>query len=588
MAAPVQPIERKLVAIFAADVAGYSRLMGQDEVGTLRRLAAHREIMDRLIAQHRGRIANTAGDSVLAEFPSAVDAVQCAVQVQQGLAEANEGVPEDRRMEFRIGLHVGDVMVRGADLLGDGVNVAARLQALAEPGGVCVSAEAYKYAQKLFPNSFWDLGEQRIRNIQESVRAYALKAPRAVSLEAQASRVAGERASIAVLPFNNLSGDVEQDYFADGVVEDFITALTRFKWLTVIARNSSFTYKGRAVDVKQVGRELSVRYVLEGSIRKAGTRLRMTGQLIEAASGRHIWAERYDRDLTDVFDLQDELTRSVVAAIEPNLRSAEIQRARTKPTDSLDAYDLYLRALQERYPSDASGLRDAENLLLQATTIDPNFSDAWASLAECISRQFTIGASRDVDDVTKRACEAASRAVNADADNGIAFAAAAWCFTILGGRHSEALEYIDRAVRLNPNSFYVHARCGWALVHCGEFEPAIASFESAFRLSPIDPERFIAYTGNCAALFFMQRHEEAAASATRASQLQPSHPVVLRWLAACLAMSGRIAEASEAADALRKAGFSLTFIREINGRQLRYPWMLDLFTEGLVRAGLTE
>src|SRR5215204_2023360 len=253
MAGPVQPIERKLVAIFAADVAGYSRLMGQDEVGTLRRLAAHREIMDRLIAQHRGRIANTAGDSVLAEFPSAVDAVQCAVQVQQGLAEANERVPEDRRMEFRIGLHVGDVMVRGADLLGDGVNVAARLQALAEPGGVCVSAEAYKYAQKLFPNSFWDLGEQRIRNIQESVRAYALKAPRAVSVEAQASRVAGERASIAVLPFNNLSGDVEQDYFADGVVEDFITALTRFKWLTVIARNSSFTYKGRAVDVKQVG-----------------------------------------------------------------------------------------------------------------------------------------------------------------------------------------------------------------------------------------------------------------------------------------------------------------------------------------------
>src|SRR5829696_727372 len=346
---PAQPIERKLAAIFAADVAGYSRLMGRDGVGTLRRLSTHREIMDRLIGEHRGRIANTAGDSVLAEFPSVVDAVQCAVEVQQALADANEVVPEDRRMSFRIGVHVGDVMVRGADLLGDGVNVAARLQVLSAPGGVCLSGEAHQYARKVLPFDYEDLGHRAVRNIEEPIRVFRVASIGQQIREAKPS--SGQRLplpdkpSIAVMPFTNMSGDPEQEYFADGIVEDIITALSRLRWLFVIARNSSFTYKGRAVDVKQVGRELGVRYVLEGSVRRAATRLRIAGQLLEASTGAHLWADRFEGDLEQVFELQDQATSSVVGAIAPKLQQAEIERAGRKPTESLDAYDTLLRGL---------------------------------------------------------------------------------------------------------------------------------------------------------------------------------------------------------------------------------------------------
>jgi adenylate cyclase len=293
-----QRLERRLAAIFAADVAGYSRLMSEDEAGTLRALAASRDIMDGLIGEHGGRIANTAGDSVLAEFPSAVDAVQCAVAVQEKLAKADAGVSEHRRLQFRIGVHVGDVVVRGVDLLGDGVNVAARLEGLAEPGGIAISGAAHGYVRKALPLAYSDLGEQHVKNIDEPIRTYAV----AVGLPASTASTASvlkplplpDKPSVAVLPFTNMSGDPEQEYFADGMVEDIITALSRFKSLFVIARNSTFTYKGRAVDVKQVARELGVRYVLAGSIRNNGDRLRITGQLIDARTGAHLWAERFD------------------------------------------------------------------------------------------------------------------------------------------------------------------------------------------------------------------------------------------------------------------------------------------------------
>src|SRR5215207_3800693 len=303
MPSPAQPIERKLAAIFAADVAGYSRLMGQDEVGTLRTLAAHREIMDRLIAEHRGRIANTAGDSVLAEFPSVVDAVQCAVQVQEALAEANEGVPEDRRMSFRIGVHMGDVMIRGGDLLGDGVNIAARLQALAHPGGVCLSGEAHQYARRVLSLAYEDLGHQTIRNIEEPIRAYAVKPVRLAGGEtgqpSESSRTLSlpDRPSIAVLPFENISGSPEDEYFADGITEDLITALTRVRWVQVVARNSVFGYKRKAQDIRQVARDLRATYMLEGSVRREAGRVRLTAQLIDGTTGTHIWAKRYDRSL---------------------------------------------------------------------------------------------------------------------------------------------------------------------------------------------------------------------------------------------------------------------------------------------------
>ena len=311
--------ERRLIAIFAADVEGYSRLMGADEVGTFKDLTQRRDILDSLIASRRGRIANTAGDSVLAEFGSAVDAVQCAVEAQAALSQANVGLSPDRHINFRIGVHVGDVMIKGGDLFGDGVNIAARLQTLASAGGVCLSGVAYDQVRKILPFAFADLGAQQVKNIDEPVRAFSVVAERAAVVTATANAsvplALPDKPSIAVLPFQNMSGDPEQEYFADGIVEDIITALSRFKSLFVIARNSSFTFKGRAVDIKEVGRRLGVRYVLEGSVRKASGKVRITGQLIDAVTGAHLWADRFERDLTDIFALQDEVTLAVVSAI---------------------------------------------------------------------------------------------------------------------------------------------------------------------------------------------------------------------------------------------------------------------------------
>ena len=383
MAKPGQRVGRKLAAIFAADVAGYSRLMGLDEVGTLRLLTGHREILDGLIAEHGGRIANTAGDSVLAEFPSAVDAVQCALEAQERLAEANERVLADRKLEFRIGIHVGDVVVRGGDLFGDGVNIAARLQALAAPGDVCISGTVHEHVRKLPTLRFADLGPQPIKNIDEPVRAYLLSSGGAPEVggggpDRPKPLPLPDKPSIAVLPFTNMSGDPEQEYFADGLVEEIITGLSRVRSFFVIARNSSFTYKNRAVDVRQVARELGVRYVLEGSIRKAGSRVRIVGQLIDATTGHHIWADRFEGDIGDIFDLQDKVTESVVGAVEPSIRLEEIRKARTKPTNYITAYDLYLRALPGFYSMTREGFADVRRLTNEALAIDPGFALAKA------------------------------------------------------------------------------------------------------------------------------------------------------------------------------------------------------------------
>src|SRR5271155_2547202 len=326
-------VSRRLVAVFAADVEGYSRLMGADEVGTLKGLTERRSILDRIIGEHRGRIANTAGDSVLAEFGSAVDAVQCAVEAQAALADANSALAPDRRINFRIGVHIGDVMVRAGDLFGDGVNIAARLQTLAKPGGVCISGGTYDQVRKVLPITFVDLGLQQVKNIQDPLKAYQVAAtgetPEAIPVvvELESAPPLPDKPSIAILPFQNMSGDPEQEYFADGMVEEITTALSRFKWLFVIARNSSFTFKGKAVDVGQVGRDLGVRYVLEGSVRKAANRVRITGQLVDALTGNHIWADKFEGKLEDIFVLQEEVTRSIVAAVAPKVELAEVAHA---------------------------------------------------------------------------------------------------------------------------------------------------------------------------------------------------------------------------------------------------------------------
>jgi TolB-like protein len=387
---PVHPVERKLAAIFAADIAGYSRLMAHDEVGTLARLKACRVIVDRLIASHRGRIFNTAGDSVVADFASAVDAVQCAVAVQAAVATENAGGTADELMRFRIGVHVGDVMVDGNNLLGDGVNIAARLEGLAEPGAICVSAAARDHIGNKLPLNFDDLGDQQVKNISQAIRVYRIQMEKPTAQPVAALSLP-DKPSIAVLPFQNMSGDPEQEYFVDGMVEEITTAIARLPWLFVIARNSSFTYKGRSVDVRVIGRELGVRYVLDGSVRKAANRVRVTGQLIDTTTGAHIWGDHFNGALDDIFELQDQVASSVAGAIEPKLRQSEIERANRKPTESLDVYDLYLRALAQFYTLTEEGTRDAVALLQRAMTIDASYVPAAAMIAQCRGLQRTQG-----------------------------------------------------------------------------------------------------------------------------------------------------------------------------------------------------
>src|SRR5579863_3449088 len=373
-------VERRLSAILAADVAGYSRLMGIDEEGTLAALKAlRRELVDPRIAEHRGRIVKTTGDGLLVEFASVVDAVRCAVDVQREMAGRNTGVPADSRIEFRVGINLGDIIIDGDDIFGEGVNVAARLETLAEPGGICVSRVVRDQVRDKLAFTFEDMGEQQVKNIARPVRAHRIR----IDAAAPPPLALPGKPSLAVLPFQNMSGDPEQEYFADGMVEEITTAIARLPWLFVIARNSSFTYKGKSVDVKQVGRELGVRYVLEGSVRKAGNRVRITGQLIDTATGAHIWADRFDGALDDVFEVQDQVASSVAGAIEPKLRLAEIERASRKPTESLDAYDLYLRALAQFHRYTEDGFAATVALLQQALAIDRSYAPAAALVGWC-------------------------------------------------------------------------------------------------------------------------------------------------------------------------------------------------------------
>ena len=364
-------VERRLAAILAADVVGYSRLVGIDEEGILAALKALRNsLIDPKITEYRGRIVKNTGDGALVEFASAVDAVRCAVETQREMADRTINIPEDRRIDFRIGINIGDIVIEEGDIFGDGVNIAVRLESIAAPGGVCVSEDVYRQVRGKFDATFEDIGEQKLKNIVQPVRAYRMRivgtSAGASTGEHSTNLPLPDKPSIAVLAFQNMSGDVEQEYFADGIAEDIITALSKSRWLFVIARNSSFTYKGRSVDVKQIGRELGVRYVLEGSVRKSGNRMRITAQLIEAATGAHVWAERYDRDLADIFAVQDEITGSVVNAIEPAMAQAEQQRVSVKPPDSLDAWEAYHRGLwhflkQEPVENDQADLLPTRN-----------------------------------------------------------------------------------------------------------------------------------------------------------------------------------------------------------------------------------
>jgi adenylate cyclase len=566
LADPIE-VKRRLAAIFAADVEGYSRLMGADEVATLDALTARREILDRLIATHGGRIANTAGDSVLAEFVSAVDAVRCAIEAQDALAKANSTLPETRRINFRIGVHVGDVMVRAGDLFGDGVNIAARLQTLARAGGLCVSGVTYDQVRKILPLSFTDLGAQTVKNIEEPIRAYEVKAQgeAASSALGEASSLGDgkplalpDKPSIAVLPFQNMSGDPEQEYFADGMVEEIITALSRFKWLFVIARNSSFTFKGKAVDIKEVGRRLGVRYVLEGSVRKAPGKVRITGQLIDAVTGSHIWADRFERDLTDVFALQDEVTTAVISAIQPKLFQTEIAMAARRRAENLTAYDFYLRAMQQYYQSTREGLAEAIRLAHRALELDRGFGVVAAMAGSCHELKILLGYAADPQFDREEAVRLLRLALKIDDGDPETLAWASLVSSFMVGDRESEIEKADRAVALNPNSYWAWNSRGWVYKNAGLPDEAVESFERAIRMSPVDMRLHLTFSGMAHALIELRRFDEAIVAGKKARRQNSSFSPAYRCLASAFAHLGRDGEAREAAAGLLEVDPSFT------------------------------
>jgi len=551
---PVQSVERKLAAIFAADIAGYSRLMARDEIGTLVRLKACRTIIDELIASHRGRIFNTAGDSVVADFASAVDALQCAVAVQAAITAENSVGTADEPMQFRIGVHVGDVMVDGKNLLGDGVNIAARLESLAEPGAICVSGAARDHVGNKLPLGFDDLGDQQVKNITQPIRVYRVHpetpaTPLISVIPAQPALALPDKPSIAVLPFQNMSGDPEQDYFADGMVEEIITALSRIRWLFVIARNSSLTYKSQAVDVKQVGRELGVRYVLEGSVRKGGNRVRITGQLIDAETGTHLWADRFDGLIEDVFELQDKIAISVAGVIEPALRAAEIRRATARPTNDLTAYDLYLRA-DAMMMSSAKQVPEALRLMEQAIARDPHYGPALAGAATCCFRLISGGRTQDPAADTLKGADFARRALAAAGDDPGVLAAGAQALAGFGEDIGAMMALVDRALTLNPSFARGWHLSGQLRSWAGQLDIAIEHCETALRLSPRASVGFAHFRIGIAH-FLSRRFDEAVPKLLLAIQEDPGFPPPYRFLAACYAHMGRLDDAREVVARLR-------------------------------------
>ena len=586
--------ERRLVAIFAADVEGFSRLMGADEVGTLKDLTQRRAILDALIASRRGRIANTAGDSVLAEFGSAVDAVQCAVEAQEALSEANTDLSPNRRINFRIGIHVGDVMIKGGDLFGDGVNIAARLQTLASAGGVCLSSVAYDQVRKILPFAFTELGTQRVKNIDEPVRAFNLVAARTAavgtaSANASVPLALPDKPSIAVLPFQNMSGDPEQEYFADGIVEDIITALSHFKALFVVARNSSFTYKGRAVDVKQVGRELGVRYVLEGSVRKAANRVRITGQLVDTATGAHLWADRFDGGLDDIFELQDQVTESVVGAIAPAVEKAEIERAKRRSTESLDAYAFYLRGLARFYQLNRQANDEALHLFNRAIELDPDFASAYGRAAHCYGHAKANSYFAITPNEIAKTTRLAQRAVELGKDDAIALATGGYALMYVACDLWEGATLIDRALALNSNLAEAWSTGGWAKNWLGEPKLAIERFARAMRLSPVDPMVGRTRSGSAYAHFLLGHYDEAASWAAMALQDNPEFQPALRQAAASNAMAGRADKAHKAMARLRQLNPTLCVsnLKDVLG-PYQHAEDFARYADGLRRAGLPE
>ncbi len=583
-------VTHRLAAILVADMVGYSRLMEADEAGTIARQKARRvELIDPKIAAHNGRIVKTTGDGLLVEFASAVDAVRCAVEVQQAMAEREAEVAEDRRIRYRIGINLGDIVLDGEDILGDGVNIAARLEALAEPDGIAISGSVHEQVQGKLDTVFRDAGARQVKNIARPIHVWCWPGE-AVEPESAGSTEPlplPDKPSIAVLAFDNLSGDPDQEYFADGIAEDIITALSKFRWFFVTARNSSFTYKGKSVDVKQVGEELGVRYVLEGSVRKVGSRVRISAQLINAATGNHVWAERYDRELTDIFEIQDQMTTTIVGTIEPELGDAERERAKRKPPNNLDAWDQYQRGLWHHYRFTEDDLEKAEQLFQSAIELDPGFSRAHANLAFVLLNRVSHGWSDAVAETLGRAMKAGRQAVSLDDKDAFAHMAAGRSLT-LRGEFETAIAELEKALDLNPNLANAYHSLGYTLYWSGRAEEALPFFHKAMRHSPHDPLRwtFEYHAGTAHAM--LSEYEEAIEWYRKASRHATSGFWPHVGLVFALAELDRL-EAARAAldDALSiRADLSVSVIASVNHTMhLEYR---ERYLDALRKVGLPE
>ena len=584
---------RKLAAILAADIVGYSRLAGADEDRILARLRALRsDVIDPTIAVHHGRVVKRTGDGALVEFRSVVDAVRCAIEVQTAMLERNAGVPSERRIEFRIGIHIGDVVEESdGDLMGDGVNIASRLEGVAAPGAICLSEDAYRQVRSRLDLLVSDLGQTQLKNIAEPIRIYSLEVGVSANVGTTTPKAAPapielpEKPSIAVLPFTNMSGDPEQEYFADGVTEDLITALSRIRWFFVIARNSSFAYKGKSPDIRAVARELGVAYVLEGSVRKAGNRVRVTAQLIEGASGSHVWAQRYDRDLEDIFTVQDEITATLVGAIEPELGKAERERARTKRPDDLRAWDLYQRGLWHTYRRTREDLAEAQLLFHRAIAIDPGLARAYAAAEEAFFFQHVGGYADSGDAANAAALRFAETAVQIDGQDAFNRYALGRALTLVR-RHDEAVFELGKAIELEPSFAQAHYALCMALATGGRPREALPHIELAMRLSPQDPYFGQFLVRRAEAYLFLGRLEEAVELAERS--LHEPHIQWSRWaiLAAAQAHLGRLQDARRSIEALHvlRPDIDLAFAREY--WPIADANALEYLMDGLRRAGL--
>ena len=589
---PVEPQheDRRLTAILAADVVGYSRLMAADESGTLAQLKAHRkELLEPKTAEHHGRIVKLMGDGTLMEFGSVVDAVNFAIDVQRAMVGRNSGVPDDRQITYRVGINIGDIIVDGDDIYGDGVNVAARLEQLADPGGICVSRNVFKHIKNKLDVSFQDMGEQQLKNIPEAVHAYRL----VMSAKDLGPTAAGtdqslplpDKPSIAVLPFDNMSGDPEQEFFADGMAEDIITALSRLRWLLVIARNSSFIYKGSALDIRQVSRELGVRYVLEGSVRKAGNRVRITAQLIDATNGNHIWADKYDREIKDVFALQDEITQSVTAAIEPKLVAAEGLRSTGRQPQDLDAWGMVARAMSRFWHVTGPDVEAAIAQLKEAVERYPDYAPAHSMLAFCLVLVGHFGW-LPIFDVPQLALESARRAVELDDNDPWAYLALGYV-AFVRRNTDDAAAHFARATELNPNFAAAYGYWGYALSFDGRSDEAIERMSLAMRMSPHDRQNSIYMGGMAVANYLAGRYDEAIDWARKAVQQGPSMTAPHRILCASLAQAGRLDEARRVVDRVREMQPYIS----IDWVERMVPYTRDQlphFLEGLRKAGLSD